>query len=52
MADFADFAPVPFYEPDWDYGLTAFATRPVNEEERSAFRKHQLFRRSHVRNQF
>ena len=47
---YAHFDPTPFYEPDWDYGLTAFTTRPVTAEERAEFRKYQLFRGSHVRN--
>jgi hypothetical protein len=32
-----------FYEPDWDYGLTAFATEPVTQEKRSIFRKFRLW---------
>lgn len=32
-----------FYEPDWDYGFTAFASEPVTMSRRSAFRKYQLF---------
>lgn len=50
MARYTHFDPTPFYEPDWDYGLTAFTTRPVTAEERAEFRKYQLFRGSHVRN--
>ena len=35
---------VQFHEPDWDYGFTAFASAPVTAEQRSIFRKFQLFR--------
>ncbi len=34
---------VQFHEPDWDYGFTAFASAPVTAEQRSIFRKYQLF---------
>jgi len=34
---------VQFFEPDWDYGFTAFASAPVTAEQRSIFRKYQLF---------
>lgn len=33
-----------FEEPDWNYGLTSFATRPVYEEERYLFKNYQLFK--------
>lgn len=33
-----------FEEPDWDYGLTSFATRPVFEHERHIFKNYQLFK--------
>ena len=33
-----------FVEPDWNYGLTAFATRPVIESERKLFKKFQLWK--------
>jgi hypothetical protein len=32
-----------FYEPDWDYGLTAFATEPLVESQREIFRKFRLW---------
>jgi hypothetical protein len=32
-----------FYEPDWDYGLTAFATEPLLENQREVFRKFRLW---------
>ncbi len=32
-----------FYEPDWDYGLTAFATEPLTEDQRGIFRKYRLW---------
>lgn len=32
-----------FYEPDWDYGLTAFATEPLSEAKREVFRKFRLW---------
>lgn len=35
---------IQFHEPDWDYGFTAFASAPVTAEQRSIFRKFQLFR--------
>lgn len=35
---------VQFHEPDWDYGFTAFASAPVTAEQRSIFRKYQLFK--------
>lgn len=34
---------VQFLEPDWDYGLTAFASAPVTFEQRQIFKKYQLF---------
>lgn len=33
-----------FYEPDWDYGLTAFATEPVFEDKRRVFKKYKLWK--------
>lgn len=35
---------VKFYEPDWDYGFTAFASEPVTADERKQFRQYKLFR--------
>jgi hypothetical protein len=32
-----------FFEPDWEYGNTAFATRPVQQNEREIFRKFRLW---------
>jgi hypothetical protein len=32
-----------FYEPSWDYGLTAFATEPLTEDKRHFFRKYRLW---------
>ena len=40
-----------FFEPSWDYGLTAFATESISEHDRQAFKKYQLWRkigRAHV----
>lgn len=33
-----------FYEPDWDYGQTAFATEMVSFDERRHFRKYKLWK--------
>lgn len=35
---------VKFEEPDWNYGFTAFATRPVFDKERELFKNYQLFK--------
>lgn len=35
---------VTFDEPSWDYGFTAFATEPVTEEQKSLFKRYQLWR--------
>lgn len=35
---------VQFFEPSWDYGLTAFASSPVPQEQRNLFKKYQLFK--------
>lgn len=33
-----------FWEPDWDYGFTAFASEPIPMEKRNIFKKYQLFK--------
>ena len=33
-----------FEEPDWDYGLTAFASEPIHKEDRSKFRGYKLLK--------
>lgn len=35
---------IPFWEPDWEYGWTAFGTRPLKEEERPIMRRYQLWK--------
>ena len=35
---------LPFYEPDWDYGLTAFGTEPLTQEQRVSLKRYQLWR--------
>ena len=35
---------VPFYEPSWDYGLTAFGTEPLTQEQRVLLKRYQLWR--------
>lgn len=35
-----------FFEPDWDYGVTAFATQPIPVDNRHIFKKFQLWRAS------
>lgn len=35
---------VEFIEPDWEYGLTAFATQPLTQEQRQVMRKYQLWK--------
>ncbi|HET8686103.1 MAG TPA: peptidyl-tRNA hydrolase [Methanosarcina sp.] len=35
---------VKFFEPDWDYGFTSFATKPVTESQRNLFKKYRLFK--------
>ena len=37
---------VTFFEPDWDYGLTAFASQPIPVSNRKIFKKFQLWRNS------
>lgn len=34
----------PFYEPDWDYGFTAFATEPITKDQRKTFSKYKLWK--------
>lgn len=33
-----------FNEPDWDYGLTAFATEPIFGDRRKVFNKYKLWK--------
>lgn len=33
-----------FYEPDWDYGLTAFATEAITADQRKTFSKYKLWK--------
>jgi hypothetical protein len=35
---------VRFHEPDWDYGFTSFASEPVYQHQRPAFKKYRLFK--------
>jgi uncharacterized protein (UPF0128 family) len=35
---------VEFFEPDWDYGFTSFATEPLQEDQRRLLRKYQLWK--------
>ena len=35
---------VPFIEPSWDYGLTAFATEPLTQERRVLLKRYQLWK--------
>lgn len=34
---------IPFYEPSWDYGLTAFGTEPLTQEQRVLLKRYQLW---------
>jgi peptidyl-tRNA hydrolase len=34
---------IKFFEPDWDYGFTSFASEPVTQEHRNKFKKYRLF---------
>lgn len=34
----------PFFEPDWDYGLTAFATEAITADQRKTFSKYKLWK--------
>lgn len=33
-----------FYEPDWDYGNTAFGTEAITEDQRHTFRRYNLWK--------
>lgn len=33
-----------FYEPDWDYGNTAFGTEPITFDRRKIFKKYKLWK--------
>lgn len=33
-----------FFEPSWDYGNTAFATEAVTDDQRSIFRRYNLWK--------
>lgn len=33
-----------FYEPDWDYGFTSFATEPITLDQRKTFSKYKLWK--------
>lgn len=33
-----------FFEPDWDYGHTAFGTEPLTAERRKVFKKFKLWK--------
>ena len=35
---------VSFYEPSWDYGLTAFGTEPLTQEQRVLLKRYQLWK--------
>jgi hypothetical protein len=35
---------IPFEEPSWDYGLTAFATEPLTQEVRVLLKRYQLWK--------
>lgn len=35
---------VPFYEPDWEYGLTAIGTEPLTQEQRVLLKRYQLWK--------
>lgn len=39
-----DIACTMFFEPDWDYGNTAFATEPVKAHQRALFKRYQLWK--------
>lgn len=40
----SDIACTMFFEPDWEYGNTAFATAPVRSPERHLFKRYQLWK--------
>lgn len=33
-----------FFEPDWDYGITAFATKPIHVDDKHLLKKYQCWR--------
>lgn len=35
---------VPFYEPSWDYGLTALGTEPLTQDLRVLLKRYQLWK--------
>lgn len=35
---------IPFYEPSWDMGLSAFGTEPLTQEQRVLLKRYQLWR--------
>lgn len=39
---------IKFFEPDWDYGFTSFATPPITSENRHLFKKYRLFHGTHT----
>ena len=34
----------PFYEPDWEYGLTAIGTEPLTQDQRVLLKRYQLWK--------
>ena len=34
---------IPFYEPSWDYGLTAICTEPLTQDLRVLLKRYQLW---------
>lgn len=35
---------IEFIEPDWEYGLTTFGTRPLKQDERHIMRRYRLWK--------
>lgn len=35
---------IAFEEPDWEYGLTAFATEPLTQDKRKLLKRYQLWK--------
>ena len=35
---------VSFYEPDWNYGFTAFATEPLTIDKKQLLKRYQLWK--------
>lgn len=35
---------VPFYEPDWEYGLTAIGTQPLQQDQRILLKRYNLWK--------